>query len=64
VTSRHIRPFISLAEKMLQFAKKIRNASFLGLKVAKPFPGLWKRGDRRYVIKEKHSFPRQLSGLD
>jgi hypothetical protein len=39
VTSRHVRPFISLAEKMLQFAKKIRNASFLVLKVAKLFPG-------------------------
>jgi hypothetical protein len=47
VTSRHVRPFISLAEKILQSAKKIKNASFLGIKAAKPFPGLWKRGDRR-----------------
>jgi hypothetical protein len=46
VSGRHVRPLISLAEKMLQFAKKIRNASFLELKVAKPFPGSWKRGDR------------------
>jgi hypothetical protein len=44
VTGRHVRPFISLAEKMLQFAKKIRNASFLGLKVAKPFPWLMEEG--------------------
>ena len=47
MTGRHARTIISLGEKILQFAKKIWNASFLGLKVAKPFPGLWKRGDRR-----------------
>ena len=47
VIGRHLGPLIALAEKMRQCVKKIRNASFLGLKVAKPFPGLWKRSDRR-----------------
>jgi hypothetical protein len=46
VTGRYVRPLISLAEKMLQFVKKIRKANFLELKVAKPFSGSWKRGDR------------------
>ncbi len=63
VTGRHVRPLIALAEKMRQFANKIRNASFLEFKVAKHFSGLWKGDDRRWVIKEKRSVPLALNWL-
>ena len=63
VTGRHVRPLISLVEKMPQCAKKIRNASFLEFKVAKHFSGLWKGDDRWWVIKEKRSVPLALNWL-
>jgi hypothetical protein len=52
VTDRHVRPLIALAEKMRQCVKKIRNASFLEFKVAKPFPGSWKMDDGGKAMRE------------
>src|SRR5258708_14381705 len=47
VTGRHVRPLLLLRRENISFAKKTRRASFLVLKIAKPFPGSWKMDERR-----------------
>jgi hypothetical protein len=44
VTGRHVRPLISLAEKMLQFAKKNKECIFPGTQGGKALPRLMEEG--------------------